>query len=228
MKPILSVSLVAVPVALVASVGILVCSNRGVADERKPTLADQRARVFEWFSALDFPDVKHAPFVQFPCSVSSDRRGNPQVVFGNGFLIGENKDSWSILTCGLKVRTVEKKPWFPLIESKAWNVQSIDFAQFADAALRSYRPGEAHFSSCDGFDLSENTRLVIMAWACWRRGLDKQAVQLFDRASNAMGNNALHADQLRRDVAIELAPRLSKRPGRAWARHGTRQGFIGF
>ena len=205
MKPILSVSLVALPVALLASVGILVFSNRGVADERKPALADQPAKVFEWFSALDFPDVKHAPFVQFPCSVSFDRRQNPQVVFGNGFVIGENKVSWNILTCRLMLRTVEKKPWTPLIGSTAWNVQSIDFAQFADAALRSYRSGEVHFSSCEGFDLSETTTLVILAWACSRRGLDKQAVQLFDRASHAMGNNEHHADQLRRHVAIELA-----------------------
>jgi hypothetical protein len=99
-----------------AVIGVCVASAQ-VALAKLPEPAADRVRLFEWFSTLGFPDVKNARFVRYPHGFD----GKPlKVEFEHGFLIGESKDEWTVLTCDIELEQVTKRPPWPANLPAGW------------------------------------------------------------------------------------------------------------
>jgi len=183
-----------------------VVMNADAALAKPPQLAAEQVRLFEWFSTLGFPDVKHARFVRYPHSLD----GEPlKVHFEHGFVVGESKDEWSVLTCDIKREQVPKKPWFPLIRPADWTCHAEDLAAFAKATLASQAKLATEDSEVGrGWWHSRTSRLFFLGWACSRQGLDEPAAKLFEIVTNLRDRELglpSGSATLQRRIAADLA-----------------------
>jgi hypothetical protein len=170
--------------------------------------AAERLEVFQWFSGLGFPDVKDGKFVRFAAG-SSQVRGQPvEVSYRHGFLTDKNKKSWTILTLGLSSRTIEKAPGPPEVDATRWTCVPENFAAFAAATSHEPRGNYGPLDSEFDDKYSKTTRKFLIAWMCWRRGLEQPAAEWFDRATRSVKDTPdknTPAHKLRRQVTAELA-----------------------
>jgi hypothetical protein len=144
---------------------------------KPPEPAAERVRLFEWFSTLGFPDVKNARFVRYPHGFD----GKPlKVHFEHGFLLGESKDAWTVLTLDLRQKQVTKKPVYPPNRPAGWACHGEDLRAFATATLAKEAKPESDKDEDFGYwRHSKTTRLFLLGWACWRQGLDEPSARLF-------------------------------------------------
>jgi hypothetical protein len=149
---------------------------------KPPEPAAERIKLFEWFSTLGYPDVKNARFVRYPRGFD----GKPlKVLFEHGFLLGESKDAWTVLTCDLKQQQVPKKPWFPPTRPADWACHREDLRAFANAMLASQAKSKSDDDSDFGYwRHSKTTGLFFLGWACSRQGIDGPAAKLFETVTD--------------------------------------------
>jgi len=188
--------------ALAVVAACLASANVSLANPPKP--AAEQVRLFEWFSTLGFPDVKNAKFVRYPVGASQS-----EVWFANGFLLGQNKDAWTVLTFGLKQELVPKKPEYPKKRPVDWACQEQNLATFVKAVLAAQAKADpAHDSAYEYRGHSKTTWLFFLAWACWRQGLDEPAARLFAIAADLRDRQlglAPGIATLQRRIAADLA-----------------------
>jgi hypothetical protein len=184
-------------------------TNVDVSLANPPQSAAERVKLFEWFSTLGIPDVKHAKFVRYPASESQLRGMPSDVSYGHGFLLDENKNEWTILSFGLKKSPREKKPYFSATPPGKWACEEQELAAFANTILASpAKPKSAIDSESNGGDRLKTTKVFFLAWACWREGLDEQAAKLFDLAANlrdVQSGFAPGVATLQRRIAADLS-----------------------
>jgi hypothetical protein len=176
---------------------------------KPPEPAVDRVRLFEWFSTLGYPDVKHAKFVTYPSGVSNSEGEPAKVWLAHGFLLGENKDAWTVLTIDLDQQQVAKKVSFVAKQPPDWMCHEQDLAAFANEALASTTKRDSGgISEFRRGGRSQTTRLFFLAWACWRRGLDEPAGRLFQLATDLRDRKLGFPPgnvTLRRRIAVDLA-----------------------
>jgi hypothetical protein len=171
--------------------------------------AAERVKLFEWFSTLGFPDVKHARFVRYPLSFDQPEGAPARVRFAHGFLLGESKDAWTVLTCDLKQQQVPKKPWFQPNRPADWACQREDLGAFANAMLALHARSKSDDDSDFGYwRHSKTTGLFFLGWACSRQGIDGPAAKLFEIVTDLRDRNLglpPGSATLQRRIAADLA-----------------------
>ncbi len=195
------------PFALAVIVACLAYPDASLAKPPEP--AAERVRLFEWFSTLGFPDVKHARFVRYPISISAPDGEPIDVDFAHGFLLDESKDAWTVLSFDLKQQPVQKRPQYLQKQPTDWACRAEDLAAFAKSMLaaQSKRNRLEDFEFAGGGH-SKTSRLFFLGWACWRQGLDEPAAKLFELATD-LRDQELGLPPgivaLRRRIAVDLA-----------------------
>jgi hypothetical protein len=177
--------------ARVALLGLLVASLascRGPA----PSSREERERTFTWFGTLGFPDVKGRSFVR----VATGRWWQPddgplQNSYLTGFLLEDRGETFVVFTPALETLTLRKTPdKAPAHERVGYEVR--DLAADAAAYLKALRDLETSKKDDPwrrfGERLSERAEVFVLAWACWRHGLDARAAELYDHAAAMTGN----------------------------------------
>jgi hypothetical protein len=157
--------------------------------------SDEQTRAFLWFGALGFPDAKGLKFAR----VATGRwyRSNndpPRNTYVRGFLLEEHGDRVTVLTLSLMTETFQKTPISkPAHERVTCETTSLETGAANFLEILRTRPNDI------GTDrplwetpLHPRTETFVLAWACWRNGLDKLAADLFHQASkipNGYGEN---------------------------------------
>jgi hypothetical protein len=183
-------------VAAAALAVVSISAHLSGAQIERPVAAE-RVEAFQWFSSLGFPDVKDAKFVRFPAG--DDR---------HGFLLGETKEAWTVLGLRLDTKTIEKKSDSSQTSAAGRACIPEDFARFVEAA--SHDPGN-HRGLLDpefDYDTPIASRRFVIAWMCWRRGLERPAAEWFDRAAQSIKptpGKSSQVPKLWQQVAAEFA-----------------------
>jgi hypothetical protein len=172
--------------------------------------AAERARTFGWFSTLGFPDVKGCKLVL----VSTGgwyRSGSdpPRNTYLLGFVLEENGKSFSVLTLDLTTRTFR---WSPpgAAEHERVGYEKLPLAKTAEDHLQALRGGPAVEQPGLRFfqaGLSTRGETFVLAWACWRHGLDGQAAALYAHAASMAdrGDTGGPRPPLRQLISRDLA-----------------------
>jgi hypothetical protein len=184
------------------------------ADPPAPPPEAERSEAFTWFGSLGFPDVKGRPFVR----VATGRwyqagDDTPRNTYVRGFLVEENGDRFTVVTLSLTTETFQGTP-AEEVSYKRVGYEASDLATGAAAYLEALRTppkdGEGDSRPLWGINFHPRTEAFVLAWACWRAGLDKLAAGLFDHAAKMPTGygympNDPPTQPLRRLVADDLA-----------------------
>jgi hypothetical protein len=147
---------------------------------------------FQWFSGLGFPDVKGCPFVRVTTGRwSQGVEGPPQNSFLRGFLLGTNGSAFNVVTTDLHGETfTNTPPGTPEHQRVGFEILSLQ--EEATARLNALRnpPADDGFGRGFALQLSERAQVFVLAWDCWRQGLDALAQDLYAEGKKmpAMGN----------------------------------------
>ena len=138
---------------------------------RAAELSPETRTNFEWFSGLGFPDVKGCPLVRVEIHSWSTFAGLPhRNDYLNVFLLATNSAGITVVemgSMGVSKETLHYgtngTPGFELV-----GFQPADLKEIAQSAL------------VVNTNLTERQPLgfFVLAWACWRNGLDSEAEQL--------------------------------------------------
>jgi hypothetical protein len=174
-----------------------------------PSTAKERAKVFTWFGTLGFPDVKGCKLVRVATGdwyISGDNPSRNTYLLG--FVLEEKGKSFSVLTLGL---TTRKFRWTPPGTSADQRVgyeklplakTAVDYLQ----ALRGGPPVEDPGLKRLRANLSARAEVFVLAWACWRHGLNREAAALYDHAAGVHDGGAdVPLTPLPRAIAQDLA-----------------------
>jgi hypothetical protein len=152
---------------------VLLCSGTDSLAQHPSASPAERLEAFQWFSGLGLPDIKDARFVRLRADGSQ-----------HGFLVRETKEARTVLTLGLMTQTIEKARGSNNNKNKSCVPE--DFALFVKTVPRN--PREVNRPLGDEFEYgaSKPRKLFVIAWMCWRRGLEQPAVEWFDRAVESL------------------------------------------
>jgi hypothetical protein len=174
---------------------------------------EERREAFRWFGTLGFPDVKDCPLVRVATG-RWHRYGDdpPENTFVEGFLLAEHGDTFSVFTLALDTLTLQKTPDDTAAHERV-GYEVLNLAEEAAASLRALREA-ARGKELDrimgrfGERLRQRTEVFVLAWACWRHGLDDLAGELYEQAAH-MPDYHPRPDQPKRTfpqvVAADLA-----------------------
>lgn len=162
---------------------------------------------FEWFSKLGFPDVKGREFVRVATGNYTqvvDQPASARNSYINGFLLSTNRDTFTIFSLGLVTRTYTNS--LPgTADYKHVGMEPADVLQSVREELQSLRspPKYDYVSWRFGTSISKTAEAFVLAWACWRQGLEAQAQELYNEAkATPSPYQADHAEPVFR-VALE-------------------------
>ncbi len=171
---------------------------------------------FTWFSGLGFPDVKNAPFVRVTTRWLYNGGTPSQTSQTNqflGFLLSTNSSSFKVLDMDLSQTTLtnrasrasaEQANAFAKVELKAWAGQFLDYHE------KPREPDvEAELWRRFGERVTERSQIFVLAWACWRQGLDDEAQRLYAVAQKTRKYTGPD------DSALSLRDKLQKDLGTA-------------
>ena len=147
--------------------------------------AEERTATFRWFSTLGFPDVKGRKLVQIrSVGPASQQSGPPES--GYGFLVDENGSQFTVITPELTTLTFRKNV-LGAAAAETVTQEPADLAALARECLKDLRtPPESKLAEVVSLfecGLARRTRVFILAWCCWRNGLDQLAGELYDHAA---------------------------------------------
>lgn len=147
--------------------------------------AEERTATFRWFSTLGFPDVKGRKLVQIRAVSPPSQQPGPQET-GYGFLVNEDGGQFTVITPELSTQSFRKN--VPgAVAAEAVTHEPADLAAVARECLKDLRtPPESELAEVMSrfeFGLAKRTRGFILAWACWRNGLEQLAAELYDHAA---------------------------------------------
>jgi hypothetical protein len=141
---------------------------------------------FEWFGALGFPDVKGCQFVRITVKWSDPKGKFPTTYENkNEFLLTGYQNAFTVLDLELFRRS------YPATMPDA---ETHMEASFEPADLKSEAASLLNRISGlkrdeDLFDrleerVSKRVHTFVLAWACWRNGLDDEAEQLYEASKH--------------------------------------------
>ena len=139
---------------------------------------------FEWFSTLGFPDVKDAPFVRVATGGWSQSGGDPpQGQYALAFLLSTNGSTFSTLDMDLFQRTFTESA-AGTEEYKRVGYEKIGLKERAGMLLDYYEKPHEQNVEADlwrrfGERVTERAQMFVLAWACWRQGMDDEAQRLY-------------------------------------------------
>lgn len=139
---------------------------------------------FEWFQGLGFPDVQGRPFERVATGRWAQYSGRPPSnTYENAFLLGTNTNSFKVLTVELSVETFTNTA-ASTPEHQRIGFAALDLQDTARAEIKRLEQPVTRqvFFSHFGLPLSEQTETFVLAWACWRNGLDREAQGLYEQA----------------------------------------------
>lgn len=183
------------------------------ATSRAASSADTRTETFDWFGTLGFPDVKGLKFLRIATGGANYGNGTPQYVFVHGFLLKEDGASFTALTLSLEKETYQKSPAKTPHDAEV-GYEAADLAVDAAAFLKDLclPPGAEQKDSKRQWETHHHNRTdtFVLAWACWRNGLEKLSEELYNHASKmseGRGDNPERppTQSLRQMVAADLA-----------------------
>ncbi len=169
---------------------LLVAAARSGGQEEKPyaSTAQERVKAFRWFGTLGFPGVKGRKFVHVATGQGYQRAGEPPTNrYLHGFLTEDRGDTFSVLSLSLSTVTFKKTPPGTPEHARV-GYEALAPARAAAERLKVLREKDSEEGrSWRGFGraFSERGELFVLAWACWRHGLDGSAAELFDHAGAA-------------------------------------------
>ena len=175
---------------------------------------EERLIAFKWFSGLGYPDMKGRKFVDVATGSWVTYGNKPTInTFDRGFLIEEKENSFKVLTLSLVETLFEKTPpgtpdW------KKVSFEAADLKEGAQAYLENLRAPrkdkDRQYRRFGEAALHSRTETFVVAWACWRAGLDDLARDLFEHAAGTPTGYGYNADDppkepLQKLVADDLA-----------------------
>jgi hypothetical protein len=205
-------------------VGNIVSQQSGSAtngtDADKPeivhaTSLEERTQTFKWFSDLGFSDLKDRKFARVATGKAHHSGdGPPQNTYLSGFPLREKEGGFTVLTLSLTEETFVKTPaGTPAhevvgCEAKDLNVAAAEYLKVLRAPIKDQGQDYRWFHG--EIALHRRTETFVLAWACWRNGLDESAADLFDEAAKmptGYGFNPYKppTDRLQKLVADDLA-----------------------
>lgn len=160
------------------------------AAESKPTnlsTPEERRAAFEWFSGLDYPNVKEVPFVRVATGswYQHDSAKPPQNRYEYGFLLENSGDRFRVLELDFRENTYKKKENVP--EHQRVGYEILDFAPFARERVAELeemekRGGKRKEWRWHGTKFVMYQKAFVFAWACWQRGEEEAATKIYDQA----------------------------------------------
>jgi protein-S-isoprenylcysteine O-methyltransferase Ste14 len=174
--------------------------------------AEERNKAFQWFSRLGFLDVKGRKFVRVATGKFFTSNGSPLMnTYVRGFLLEEKGDRFRVLTLSLTEQPYQKSAADAAVHEQV-GFDVIELKQGAAAFLKAQGSPSKGLDReprpWGGSDLHGGTEMFVLAWACWRNGLDDLAGQLFDQtATNGYGylSDQTPKQPLQKLVADDLA-----------------------
>jgi hypothetical protein len=185
-----------------------------IAPDAALVTTEEQNKAFSWFSELSYPDVKDRKLVDVATGDWVTHGENPTInTFARGFLLEEKGNTFKVLTLSLLEPTFEKTP----AGTPAYKQVSFEAADLKDGAaaylkaLRSPpKEKDRQYSRFGEPSLHSRTETFVVAWACWRAGLDDLATELFDFAAATPTGYGVNPDDppkkpLQELVAADLA-----------------------
>lgn len=176
--------------------------------------ADQRQTAFKWFSNLGFLDAKDRKFVRVSTGKWFQNGDNPpRNSYVHGFLIKEKSGSFTVLTLSMSEETYHKTPAKTAVHLQV-GFEVRELRTGAAAHLKALRAPpkdeDRDRRPLWGIDLHSRTQTFVLAWACWRNGLDELGAELFDQAAKTPTGYGYNPDQpptqpLQKLIADDLA-----------------------
>jgi hypothetical protein len=181
---------------------------------REGKRSDEQVLTYGWFAQLGFPDVKGKKFVRVATGRAFAEGDQPyHNSYLYGFLLQTKGDDFTVLTLSLEREKFHRTG--PNVE-EAWkvNCEEIKLDEGATAFLEELRakPGspEKYPRPLSEISLQPRTEAFVLAWGCWRNGLEKRAGELFTYARTLPSDqgdqpNEPPAEPLQKLVANDLA-----------------------
>lgn len=170
--------------ALLAAALLLLAAPARADDKLTPE--DREA--FEWLSTVGLPDVKDKPYVRI-----HESQGKEQDYEFTSWLLAEDADSVHVFGANLAEGQIPKGTPREGVATVT-SLVTIDLATFARGYLDSFHKEEGdHWDEVIGRRLwgalGFRAEIFVLAWGCWRNGLDElahelraEAVKLKDRS----------------------------------------------
>jgi hypothetical protein len=138
---------------------------------------------FQWFSTLGFPDVKDCSCVRVATGRWSQTGDDPpQNNYANCFLLSSNANSFAVLMPDL-TRCVFTNTATDVPEHQRVGFEVMDLRRVVEVRLRELRNPDARNPwRRFGSRMSEDTEIFMLAWGCWRHGLESEALTLYQEA----------------------------------------------
>lgn len=166
---------------------------------------------FEWFSHLGFPDVKGCPLVHVATG-GWYQSGNepPQNQYLDAFLLSSNAHDFTVFTTDLSKHTFTYTTnGTPEYERVSFEPRILN--DEVSLILTNHLDNGWEQDLYQNFGASFSTRMetFILAWACWRQGLDSEATNLYQHAVNTRRTNTHYNDpdfhtRVEKDVAYAM------------------------
>ena len=198
------------------------------ADSSNGSIAERRTKTYEWFNTLGYPDVKDLNFVRVSTGETDyvGKTSQPRIV--HGFLIVAAKDHFKVFADTTEISDYKRVP-ANASGKPGVDYQADDLLKYAEATLKSLRNPEAERLPSGLFPehvncVSKATEGFVVSWACWRKGHDKLAAELFDQAAGwRRGSDSDLSDTFQDRVAADLSSADALGSGCAvQSRHTTR------
>ena len=145
-------------------------------------VSKERIEAFNWFSGLEFPDLKDLPFIrigtQYP---SREKDETAPISYRYGFLLNQKGEEFTTFYLDLRSRTHRTQPSETDGHARI-SFENADLAQFAAEQLKVVtEPREHDAWHRFGERLSQPAEFFVLSWACSRKGLDDVAATVFDQ-----------------------------------------------
>jgi hypothetical protein len=174
---------------------------------------EERTQTFKWFSDLGYLDAKGRKFVRVSTGdwyqANKDAPRNSYVL---GFLLRDKEGGFTVHTLSLLEKTYIKTP-ADVPDHEQVRFEAKDLATVAAAHLKSLRAPESDENRDERpheILLHRRTETFVLAWACWRNGLDDLSADLFDEAAKMPTGYGFNAhdpptERLQKLVADDIA-----------------------
>jgi hypothetical protein len=150
-----------------------------------PTAAEERAATFAWFGKLGYPDVQGCKLV-LVATGRSYQHGNdpPRNSYLLGFVLEEKGRSFTVLSLDLETHSFQGKP--EVLDHTHVGYEKLPLQKTVVdylTALQHGEPGKQGLWKLFSPNLSSRGEAFVLAWACWRHGLDREAAALYKQAA---------------------------------------------
>lgn len=163
-------------VAVSIAFAVLVSAGAGVDSEA--------AADFKWFSGLGFPDVADCPYVRITSgSWELMRSARVPDDCHDGFLLASSGQAPHFLTLNLTELPLTNSA-AETNEDQRIEYTALDLKSEARRALEIAQSLPTNYDAVPSFGrpLTDQTETFVLAWACWRHGLNEQAAELYLQA----------------------------------------------